>query len=499
MTGALRLFLGCLGALALAGCATTPEPVSDSERAEIGERLMRDISVLASDEFEGRKPGTSGEDLTVEYVIRQFEAAGLSPGTNIPGSPWRAPVALTSVEPQGGTLTVVSGDRETSLNTRELAFFTTDSRTLVSDAEMLFVGYRAEDVPAEQVMGRVVVMLGEEGKSPARRRSLFTKGPAAIVTVTDSEIAIRTLRRTYGREVLSLAGEGVSTAMAMVSDEGMERALGEDVWRALRNAAQGDDFRPVLLPTTASLDARTKRREFESGNLIGVLPGLSPETGAVLLIAHWDHLGRCGDDGQPDAICNGAIDNASGVASLLELARRLAASGPHDRDIYFVATTAEESGLLGAKAFLAAPPKPLDTFIAAFNFDTVALAPAGSPVGFVGEGRTALDALIREAIEAEGRQIGDREFAESFVKRQDSWALLQEGVPAVFVSSAFGSPDLAWPYLEGDYHRVSDEVQKIELGGAIDDLLLHEGLIRRIASAQDYSPSENQVVGGAQD
>jgi len=250
---------------------------------------------------------------------------------------------------------------------------------------------------------------------------------------------------------------------------------------------------------TDDSDDHEELRPFVSDNVIGLLPGRVTDAGAVLMLAHWDHLGICGPDGPDDRICNGAVDNASGIAILLELTRRLAASGPHDRDIYVLATTAEEAGLLGARAFVKAPPVPLDTFVAAFNLDTMAVAPAGSPVGIVGEGRTALDEVIHEILREAGREPGDRDFAESFVQRQDGWALLREGVPAVLLSSTFGSRDLANRYFDNDYHSPSDEIGAIELGGAIDDLLLHERLIRHIASADRYAAPGGVLAKGAGD
>jgi len=232
-------------------------------------------------------------------------------------------------------------------------------------------------------------------------------------------------------------------------------------------------------------------RAFTSYNVIGRLPGGVPGSGAVLLMAHWDHLGYCGKNRgsrtQGDRICNGAIDNASGIAVMLELAQRLSDANTPDRDIYFLATTAEEAGLLGAWAFVRSSPLPLDTIVAAFNFDTMAVAPAGSPVGFVGEGRTALDPVVRKFIAATGRQSGDKSFADSFVERQDGWALLREGVPAILVSSTFGSRAKAGEYFRTDYHSPSDEFGDLELGGAIDDLLLNELIIRHVADAGRYA------------
>jgi Zn-dependent M28 family amino/carboxypeptidase len=208
----------------------------------------------------------------------------------------------------------------------------------------------------------------------------------------------------------------------------------------------------------------------------------------VLLLGHWDHLGECAPPGAADRICNGAADNASGIAAMLELARRLKGGPPMGRDIYVLATTAEEAGLLGARAFVRDSPVPLASIVAAFNFDMVALAPAGSPLGFIGRGETPLDGVILDQIARSGRMIGDQALADSFLRRQDGWALLQGGVPTVLLSSTYGDRAVLDPFLGSRYHRTSDEAGTLELGGAIEDLLLHEALIRQIADPARYQP-----------
>ncbi|MFU7528310.1 M20/M25/M40 family metallo-hydrolase [Qipengyuania sp. ASV99] len=492
----------CLAAAcaALSACAKAPLAVAPApERTAIAASLMRDIAVLSSDEFGGRMPGTAGEERTVAFLINHMQSAGLVSGTNDPGSAWRAPVELVSSAPIAGEIVFVDGDARQRIEPGMAAAFTTARRLLVESSPMIFVGFDSSEVDPESIAGKVVVMLGEPGQSPQRRAELFNADPAAIITVVEDEAAIEGVNRAFGRERLILQSEDEKRLTAFVTHSAMRLANGADHWDALVEEAAKDNFSPGPLQPAVSISAMSNRREFASSNVLGLLPGAVPGSGAVLLLAHWDHLGECGnsdagdDEGtensadQPrDLICNGAVDNASGIAVMLELTRRLAASGPHDRDIYVLATTAEESGLLGAKAFAEAPPVPLDTIVAAFNFDTSAIAPAGSPVGFVGEGRTPLDPVILEMLAQAGRELGDKQFAESFVRRQDGWALLEKGVPTVFLSTAFGSEIVLGPYLARDYHRPSDEDGRIELGGAIDDLLLHEALVRRFASTAAY-------------
>jgi len=490
----MRFAATVVGLAALAGCATTPAPrVPAAEIEAIRANLVRDIDVLASDEYGGRKPGTAGEVKTVEFIIAALEGAGLVSGTNDPGSAWRAPVELVATTPQASGLSFEMGARGVLVPDEEGVAFTTRRRVLVQagpdlGSELVFVGREADSVSAETAAGQILVMLGEPGVSPERREALFAKNPVAIVTVVDDEKEIAAAREAQGRERLLLASEEEVRLSAFVTEEAMARVLGEEAWRTLERSARSEGFTPTTIPARVTIEATSKRREFTSANVIGLLPGTKPRAGAVVLLGHWDHLGECGE--APDPICNGAVDNASGIAAMLELSRRLAASGPHERDIYVLATSAEEAGLLGAKAFAENPPIPLSSIVAAFNFDTVAVAPAGTPLGFVGEGRTALDGVVGAFLAERGRPTGDRDFAESFLRRQDGWALIEKGVPAVLLSSSFSSRKVLGPYLSSDYHRPSDEPGRIELGGAIEDLLLHEELVRRLADT-GFLPAGN--------
>nr|WP_298928291.1 M20/M25/M40 family metallo-hydrolase [uncultured Erythrobacter sp.] len=486
-----RVGIALAALLALGACAGGGKlaSVSSDERSAIEMRLMRDISILASDEFEGRKPGTLGEEKTVAFITDEMQKAGLVSGTNDPGSAWRAPVKLVRSKPFTSRIEVQSGKRKVELDADAAAAFTVRRRELVERAPVLFVGKEAEEVAPEDITGRVLIMLGEPGVSPRRRATLFESNPAAIITVVEDSAAISRVNRGYGRERTMLASEAEGSLTAFATQASMSDVLGEKAWNKLVKAAEDKDFTPRELDQTITVEATSERVEFTSYNVIGKLPGAVPNSGAVLLLGHWDHLGAaCGAEDAEDRICNGAVDNASGIAVMLELTRRLKAMGPHDRDIYVLGTTAEESGLLGARAFAEAPPVPLNTIIGAFNFDTVAIAQAGSPVGYIGEGQTPLDPMILDVMDKAGRDLGDSDYAARFVRRQDGWALLGEGVPAVMLSTAFGSEITLSPYLSGNYHRAGDELDTIVLGGAIDDLLLHEEIVRRVADTSLYSP-----------
>ena len=478
----LALGLAALASALLAACAKPPlASAPKAERDAIAARIGQDIATLASDEFGGRKPGTRGGERTVDYLTQRFEEVGLTSGTNDPGNPWRAPVALTSVRFDSGRIEFMIEDRIIALTDEEALAGTTRQRELIAEGEMIFVGNEAESVPVESVMGKVVVMLADRSLNPERRILLESKQAIAVLLVTDDAAIVRGIREDSSRDRIALASELEDVFFSIVTHDAMARAFGAQRWSDLVLSAQKEGFTPIDLAAKANIEASSVRRDFTSFNIVGRLAGTRPDAKAVLLMAHWDHLGLCAPAGAADRICNGANDNASGVAVMLELAQRLADKGPFERDIYVVATTAEEAGLLGAQAFVANPPLPLTSLVAAFNFDTVALAEAGAPVGFVGEGRTPLDPIIFETLLAAERALGNRDYAESFLRRQDAWVLLQKGVPAVMLSSARGSEITAGPYFESDYHSPSDEVDTIRLGGAIDDLLLHEELVKRLA------------------
>jgi len=487
-----RLMAVLVVSLMLAACAPRPPVIGApvTERAAIEARLRADITMLASDGLAGRKPGTPGEDATLAYLEQRMGEVGLLSGTGDPGSDWRMPVDLVATRPLTGQFTLTQGRTSVVVPAGDAAVYTKRRRALAASGPgtgvpVVFVGYGDGSVLGEAMAGAVAVMLADPGRDGARRDALFAQRATAVVTVEPDAAA---LPRGPMAERTELASDEIDTLAAYVTDAALAAVVGQRRWERLKAEAQGPDFAPLELNLAITIEASAERREFASHNLVGMIPGTAPGSGAVLLLAHWDHLGECGPPQAADRICNGAVDNASGLAVMLELARRLTAGAPHPRDIYVLATTAEEAGLLGAKAFVKGPPLPLAGIVAAFNLDMLALAPAGSPVGFIGRGQGELDAAILAEITRSGRSEGDAALAASFVQRQDGWVLQQQGVPAVLLSSTYGTPAILRPFLANGYHSAADEVAGIELGGAIDDLLLHERLIRQLADPARYKP-----------
>lgn len=494
MTRRLGSLIALLGAsLLLAACARAPvESVPLVDRAEIAARLEADIAVLASDDKTGRLPGTAGARASYAWIEKRMAEAGLVSGTNDPGSYWRLPVDLLATQPETAQLILGQGRRRVVVPDADAAVYTPRRRALAfggpgTGVPVVFVGYGDGSVLGDALAGAVVVMLADRGADAARRDALFGQRATAVVTVVPDAEALAAVRAAEERPRLQLAAEERDTLAAYITEAAFADLVGARRWASWKAEAQDRAFAPLELNLSVSIEATSDRREFPSQNIIGMIPGRVPGSGAVLVLGHWDHLGECGPPDALDRICNGAADNASGIAMMLELARRLKAGPPPGRDIYFLATTAEEPGLLGIRSFIRNPPVPLASIVAAFNLDMMAVAPEGSAVGFIGRGRDPqLDAAIMAALVRRGRSIGDQSLADSFLQRQDGWALVQAGVPAVLLSSTYGSRQILDPFLASRYHQPDDEAGVVELGGAIEDLLLHEDLIREIADPEAY-------------
>ncbi len=325
--------------------------------------------------------------------------------------------------------------------------------------------------------------------------AMLLAGCATVTQQRQPGIAEAELRGT----ISVLASDNFEGRMAGTAGEAKTIAYIADRFKAagLTSGARGpvpylDPFAIVARPAPpASPTAMSAQGEFNahiqrlgnltSHNVVGVVRGLHPDGKAVLLIAHWDHLGICAPRAK-DRICNGAIDNASGDAVLIAVAGQVARMGL-DRDVWFVATGAEEWGLLGAKAFADRPPLPLASIVAGFNLDTIAIAPAGAKVAMVAPPHARLEPLVRRAATAMGRGWdGDHE-ADDFLRRQDGWALAERGVPMVMAGGSFSDLVPLKAFLDSDYHKPSDELRATtDLGGATDDANLHVELVRRAAS-----------------
>ena len=253
-----------------------------------------------------------------------------------------------------------------------------------------------------------------------RVRMVSRAGAAAVIGIMAPGFPMDSVRAAAnGAEIFDPNVAPLYGAMSWEGAATLAHAGGRDM-ASLLNEQPGSSFRPVPLSLRAQFAADTPQRRFASSNVIGRVAGSGDHREAVLLLAHWDGLGLCRPAGQPDRICNGAVDNASGVASLIEMADRLARGPRSARDVLFLATTSEESGLLGAEYFGRNPPIPAANVVAALNIDSPAIAPAGTPVAVVGG----------HARDGAGRSVGSRSAqaaASTSTGRRTGWRIDRMG------------------------------------------------------------------------
>lgn len=479
--------LAIVGWLVMAGMALPSTAMAAPRRDAVLEaQLMQHIRVLASDDFDGREPGTDGEAKTLRYLAREWFQIGLVSGTNTPGHEWFAPVTLIAREAASSSAQFARKNRRQYVPRDSVLMLTSGRRSLVKDAPLLFVGKGTGAVPSRnELAGRVALLLDAGIDNSDRQNALLAAGASAVLTVLDSDRTLESVAARRRRSGYALADDKLGGDLeGFITREGAQALFQGNTrtFAAFEQAAAAPGFVAQPLDLTATLEATTSETTIKSHNLIGKLPGRRPDSGAVLFLAHWDSFGRCAEPPAEDLICNGAIDNASGIAVMTEVARRLSRLPQMDRDIYFLATTAEELGLLGAHAFAENPPLPLGQIIAAFNIDSFAIAPAGTPLAIVGKGTTPLDAQIAQVARQQRRKLVDSEGANTYARRQDGWALQQHDVPAVMVTSAYGDMARLEKFFEGSYHRPKDDLaQTVELGGAAEDVAFHVALGRWFA------------------
>jgi hypothetical protein len=485
---ALR-FSALLALLALVLLASPPaaaEPVSS-------EALRRHIDVLASDSFAGREPGTEGERRSIAYIAGQMRSFGLEPGG--PSNSWYQPLEVTIRRPgdQSSEWRAGGASEPSALGRDEMILFGRSGRETLKCAPVYFAGHGAPgQLAGADLKGAVVLILhdspdGSGVPSYAERvDSIAAAGAAAVIGIIGRDLPWPVIQRVYdsGQKRLSIhAPAPLAGAMSQSAAESLLSASGA---KPSLLAAAGPGFRAVALKLRASFEVATEIETIRSNNVVGRLRGSGNGGQALLYLGHWDHLGLCEREG-PDRICNGAVDNASGIAALLETARALARGKRPKRDILFLATTAEEMGLLGAEYFAARPTVPLASIVAAINMDTIAIAPKGAKVAVMGRGRPALDALIDRTVAEAGRSLDPDDEASALVERQDGWALARAGVPALMVGGSFSDMKMLGDFLGGPYHSASDNPGPgLMLDGAAEDTDLMIALGRKLADPESY-------------
>ena len=468
------------------------------------EDLRQHIAVLASDEFGGRQPGTDGENKTVSYIASEWSKAGLQPVAS--GGSWYEPVVLIERKPIGSSaiFSVNKGGRQKDFTVREKDLVMRGRGEVENrlSIPVVFAGYGNEgsDELKKLVAGKVALLplRKPSGRKnlpdyQERRKNLVRAGATAVISIVDGEARWNRLKRFVQRGNMTLDGNNEHAMVeGIISQKLVQKLLKRAGLKKhhLKLLQDDPDFRVTELPMQADLFAETDVREIVSHNVVGKLQGLDKNSGAIVLLGHWDHFGQCRevdpDNPDKDVICNGAVDNASGIALLIETAKRLATTN-HDRDIYFLATTAEERGLLGAYAFIRNPTTSIENIVAAFNADSIAMAEDGKRIAVIGLGETELDVDIEKIAAMEDREIDRSGNSNAFLKRQDGYAFLESGVPSYMISSAFAAEEKLNAFINGPYHDVGDELSEaLPLGGAAADANFHVALGRYFASTETF-------------
>ncbi|HEX8364799.1 MAG TPA: M28 family peptidase [Allosphingosinicella sp.] len=490
--------------LLLALLAAAPAAAGQRDAPVTPRDLMRHVEVLASDAFEGRAPGTDGERRTISYIAAELARRGVEPAGADGG--WYQPVAL--IRRRSGTHRArwTANGRPLAFDDRRITLIGSRAEQRVADAPVVFAGHgfvddrrRIDQLAGADLAGAVVLLLVEPphvASFPSyqdRVHAVAARGAAAVIGIVSDDLPWRMLAEAGANNRVE-RDDGLPPVSGTIPAGEVARLVAEGGgdFAALLDERAGPSFRAVPLNLRASFEVMSEVQLYGSNNVVGRIRGTARGGGAggesVLLLAHWDHLGLCRPEGEADRICNGAVDNASGVATLIEAAGRLAARRP-DRDVLILATTAEEDGLLGAEHFAAHPAVPIGSIVAALNMDTVAIHGRGEPVAVVGRGIAPLDQAIADTAASLGRRLDDSHGADVFLRRQDGYALARVGVPAVMVGGSFANMELLQAFLSSRYHAPDDEPgPDLPLEGAAEDADLIVALARRLADPALYQP-----------
>jgi Zn-dependent M28 family amino/carboxypeptidase len=535
-------------------CTTTPNNVTTNSSAPNGAApaelkaafdsitandIMQHTKVMSADEYEGRGPGTKGEELTVKYLTEQFQRIGLKPGNPDGTFIQKVPLVGFTGAP---TASFTAGSKQIDLKFPQdyvavSRRFVPESK--VENSDIVFVGYGVvapeygwDDYKGLDVRGKTIVMLINDPQvpDPADATKLddkmfkgkamtyygrwtykyeiaAQKGAAAAIIIHETGPAgypYEVVSGSWSRENFDIQTPDKNMGRAAVeswitTDRAKElfTATGQD-FDALKKAALSKDFKPVALNAKANMTVKNTLREINSNNVIAKLEGSDAtlKNEYVVYTAHWDHLGR-DPNLTGDQIFNGALDNASGTAALIEIAEAFTKlATPPKRSILFLAVTAEEKGLLGAKYYAENPLYPLNKTLANINMDGVNQWGRTTDITMVGDDNSTLIDLLREAAAVQKRTVNpDPESEKGFYYRSDHFEFAKQGVPALYADSGikYEGKDPAFSqqkrdeYTARDYHKVTDEIKPDwDLTGAVDDAQLLTMIGYRVAQGDKY-------------
>jgi Zn-dependent M28 family amino/carboxypeptidase len=528
---ALTAWLACAATTAIASDA---QPGATIDTAKLSEH----IRILASDEFEGRGPATPGEDKTVAYISGQFKALGLTPAGDNGG--WTQAVPLRRFATPG-PITVgftLAGKPRPLTELQDVVLHTEvpTSHVSVKNAPLVFIGYGVnapergwDDFKGYDLKGKIAVVLINDpdfemdtkdplfGRFDGRAMTLYgrwtykyaeaaKRGAIGMLIVHETAPAAygwNTVKNSNSAPQFDIVREHPE-ALHPVIEGWIQRDIAVELFKsagldfeAEKARARTLGFKPVELNGARfSADYDVQTSTIVSHNVIGKVVGAKRPGEAVLYGAHWDHLGIGLPDAKGDRIYNGAVDNASGVAGVLELARLFSGATAPDRSVYFIAFTAEEKGLLGSEYYATHPVTPLATTVGLLNMDVMNVSGLARDVSTRGKGDADLDRLLAHYVEAQGRHYShDAHLEEGGFYRADHFSLAKAGVPAItleggvdLVNGGVEAGEAAHrDYVTHRYHQPADEWRADwDLAGAAADLEAYYALGRHLADSHDW-------------
>ena len=513
----------------------SPAALAGPAAAPIDENLYRaHIARLASDEFGGRKPGTEGEKLTLDYLEAQFRQLGLKPGN---GTSFRQEVPMVEITAASdAALEFTTGQTTAQLKFRDdMVIWTKRVKPAESlaDSPLVFVGhgvtapeYDWDDYAGLDMKGKTAVILINDPGFATRDASLFRgkamtyygrwtykfeeaarRGAAGALIIHQSEPASYgwdTVVNSWSTPQLDHASADGNTGRVAIEGwitESQARSLFAANGTTLDDAisrANKRGFRAEPLKTTANARLRNAIRRTSSSNIAAMLPGTERADEYLVYMAHWDHLGRL-PDCSGDCVMNGAVDNATGTSGLLALANAFMKSKSRpERSVVFLAVTLEESGLLGSAYYVDNPLFPLANTVAAFNMDAMYFGGPTRDITVVNFGASQLESYLAIAARAQGRELQPEPTPERGIFfRSDHFNFARRGVPALYIKSGVDDREkgIEWrqkyyaDFTAQKYHKPGDEYSAdADLRGGVQDLELLYAVGTKLA-AEDSWPN----------
>jgi len=532
----LCVLMACLAAACSSKTTVADAPAASSQQMPIGQlpridtdKVLEHTKVLSSDEYQGRAPGTKGEDLTVAYVADQFKAIGLKPG-NTDGT-YIQNVPLVGITASPAPLTFSKGPQKQTLKWKDDVVAWTKhvaESASITNSELVFVGYGVvapeynwDDYKGVDVAGKTLVMLINdppvEGAFGGKAMTYYgrwtykyeigaEKKAAAVLIVHETEAAAYPFSVVQSKVTEQFDLVTPDKNMGRVNVEGwitldktkdLFKLAGQD-FDTLKQQAATRDFKPVPLGVTASMTLHNTLRTIDSRNVVATLEGSDPalKDEYVVYTAHWDHFG-IGPEVNGDKIYHGAKDNAVGCGGLIELARAFTQlPAPPKRSILFLSVTAEEQGLLGSQYYSVTPIYPLAKTLANINIDGLNVHGRTKDLTVIGLGASDLDSYTAAAAGEQGRVIRpDAEPEKGFYYRSDHFNFAKQGVPALDPDEGIdfvGKPadygkKVRDEYTENRYHKPQDVITSDwDLTGAREDLRVFFAVGYRVAQADTF-------------